>query len=139
MYRTVLIIIGLFSFTIPLLHSQNNGNSNDTLHTKNLKELKALYRKTDFKTDSIAKRNYAKVYLAKAKALKSSIHITSGYYYLSKVHSKDRIAYLDSLITFCKENDYSNNYYPTDAYLRKGYLYKKDRKYHLALQNYELI
>jgi len=130
----LLIIFAVLIVFIQPIWSQNN-NTSDSLSTKTFSYLndKIILHSSDPYKGSI----YANAYLLKAKKEKDSSNIVQGFYllsYINKENLKDALTYLESAITFNKNNSLPN----FNPYLHrdKGNIHYIKGEYKKALKSY---
>ena len=130
------IFLLLFFFLFQGLFSQNDLESKlpKPIAQMSYEELKDLFYENRY-IDTITAKNYAKVYLNKAKKDKDTIKIAKGYKYFHFI-SKDSLAliYTDSIINVTQ--NINNKYYPALGYLYKGHILYNIGDYKKALKNY---
>jgi len=132
----LLIIVDVNSQTKPdnfELNSIEIEAASDSLQSKSFDELKSDFYKNQ--QDSSLSKKIARYYIIKAKKIRDTAKIASGYYLISKTNN-DSIAekYLDTIISITK--NIKANKYPARAYLMKGVFHARTGNYNLALKNY---
>ncbi|WP_170136983.1 helix-turn-helix domain-containing protein [Tenacibaculum gallaicum] len=125
--------ITLFFFLFLIISSFGQSKV-DILSSKTMEELFSYYEKSENKEDKI---KYIKAFLKVAKREKHRQRISAGYWVLSDLYEDDRVLkYSDSVINLMSEK--SIKYYPSVAYMKKGYYYQKNYQYDDAIDSYLL-
>lgn len=121
----------LFLFLLPIiLSAQVNKTDLTRLPYDDLKKLYFNNEKNQSK-----QKEYAQVYLAKAKNENNPVEKAKGYYLYSLLYEGLKaIRYLDSAIS-CSKNT-NDIKFPAYAYSQKGYVLKNQFKYREAIDNF---
>lgn len=128
----------LFIVVYFLFVSQNFSQTieNDSLSKNSFKELSEKFYAA--KPDSLKAVLYANYYIKKAKSIKDTIELGSGYYRLSDItrDSTYFVNYWNKIIKATKNT--KNSLYPSYSYLKKGdfFFHRGDKD--IALNNYLL-
>lgn len=121
----------LFLFLLPIILSAQVKKTDLTKLPYD--DLKKLY--FDNKKNQIKQKEYAQVYLAKAKNENNPVEKAKGYYLHSLLYEGTKaIRYLDSAIS-CSKNT-NDIKFPAYAYSEKGYVLKNQFKYREAIDNF---